>query len=173
MCVKKRRLKKILPKIDPVSRASDKVGATTNLLRFLIKLPSSLTGDRISPYHGGEMDMTSNPNQEKPSYTDKTNESASTDIHLEQLRMELLASSPEIIIANHCFGLFELAALYLSENPPRLIPATLAIDALAGLADALKGRLGGQEQEIRDGISQLRLAFIQVSPLADQAAEPS
>ena len=33
-------------------------------------------------------------------------------------------------MANHCYGLFELAAVYLSQQPPLLAQARLAIDAL-------------------------------------------
>lgn len=85
---------------------------------------------------------------------------------LERIRKEILSSDPEVVISNHCFGLFELAAIYLSENPPRLASATLAIDALAGLTESIKGRLGEHEPEIVDALSQLRLAFVQVSALA-------
>lgn len=90
---------------------------------------------------------------------------------IERMRNEILSSTPEIVIANHCFGLFELAAIYLSDAPPRLTSATLAIDALAGLAGAIKGRLGEHELEINDAISQLRLAYVQVSALAEQSPE--
>jgi hypothetical protein len=99
----------------------------------------------------------------------KANEERMREI--DRMREEILSSPPEIVIANHCFGLFELAAIYLSENPPRLVPATLAIDALAGLAESVKGRLGEHEQTITDGLAQLRLAFVQVSALADNQVE--
>ncbi len=45
-------------------------------------------------------------------------------------------------MANHAFGLFELAALHLSLQPPQLAQARLAIDALAALVDGLGERLG-------------------------------
>ena len=99
----------------------------------------------------------------------KANEERMKEI--DRMREEILSSPPEIVIANHCFGLFELAAIYLSENPPRLVPATLAIDALAGLVESVKGRLGEHEQTITDGLAQLRLAFVQVSTLADNPVE--
>lgn len=90
---------------------------------------------------------------------------------IERMRNEILSSTPEIVIANHCFGLFELAAIYLSDTPPRLTSATLAIDALAGLAGAIRGRLGEHESEITEAISQLRLAYVQVSALAQETPE--
>lgn len=106
-------------------------------------------------------DETNSPNQDKQQPETSSEDSAKID----QLRQELLSSPPEVVIANHCFGLFELAAIYLSNNPPRLRAATLAIDALAAIADSLKGRLGEHEQEIADAAAQLRLAYIQVSAL--------
>ncbi len=109
--------------------------------------------------------MSSDGTQKQPADDEQAQNEAAAD--MERLKKEILSSSPEIVIANHCFGLFELAAIYLSETPPRLVPATLAIDALSGMADAIKGRLGEHEQEIRDGIAQLRLAYVQLSTLTE------
>ena len=112
--------------------------------------------------------MSDTPNPEKTSDRAVGEENQESLADLERLRKEILSTSPQIVIANHCFGLFELAAIYLSDSPPRLKDASFAIDALAGLASSVKGRLGEREQEIQDGLSQLRLAFIQMSPLADE-----
>lgn len=81
---------------------------------------------------------------------------------LQQLREELAGSDPALVIANHCYGLFELAAVYLSTNPPKLPDAQLAIDALAGLFDATRGRLKEAEAELEEALSQLRLAYVQI-----------
>ncbi len=78
------------------------------------------------------------------------------------LRDELADSPVEVVIANHCYGLFELAAVYLSHVPPRLDQARLAIDALGCLVGGLEGRLGDGESSLRDGLSQLRLAYVQI-----------
>lgn len=117
------------------------------------------------------MSMSDNGDTGKPTDAEATQDSKSENNDLQRFREEILSSEPEVIVANHCFGLFELAAIYLSENPPRLAPASLAIDALSGLTESIKGRLGGYEQEISDGIAQLRLAFVQVSALANKPAE--
>lgn len=108
--------------------------------------------------------MTDSPN---PSHNDSqdSNQDSNDAARVEQLRKELLSSAPEVVIANHCFGLFELAAIYLSNTPPRLSAASLTIDALSGIVEATKGRLGEHEKELTDALSQLRLAFIQVSAL--------
>ncbi len=72
------------------------------------------------------------------------------------MRAELANSPVEVVVANHCYGLFELAAVYLSQQPPLLTQARLAIDALGALVGGLEGRLGEAEEPLRDGLSQLR-----------------
>src|SRR5580658_9560909 len=56
---------------------------------------------------------------------------------MDQLRDQLARTPAEMVIANHAFGLFELAALHLSLQPPQLDQARLAIDALAAVVDGL------------------------------------
>ena len=81
---------------------------------------------------------------------------------MEQLRAQLAHTPAELVVANHCYGLFELAALHLSLDPPQLDQASLAIDALGLLVEGLAGRLGEQEQQIREALAQLRMAFVQI-----------
>lgn len=78
------------------------------------------------------------------------------------MRAELANSPAEVVVANHCYGLFELAAVYLSQQPAMLGQARLAIDALGSLVDGLQGRLGDAELQLKDGLSQLRLAYVQI-----------
>jgi hypothetical protein len=78
------------------------------------------------------------------------------------MRSELAASPVEVVVANHCYGLFELAAVYLSQQPPLLSQARVAIDALGSLLGGLEGRLGDAEEPLKDGLSQLRLAYVQI-----------
>ena len=76
---------------------------------------------------------------------------------------EQLASTPAgEVVANHCFGLFELAALHLSLAPPQLGEATVAIDALHAIVEALPGRLGQHEAQLKEGLASLKLAFVQI-----------
>ncbi len=77
-----------------------------------------------------------------------------------------------MVVANHCYGLFELAAVYLSQQPPLLERAQLAIDALGCLVGGLEGRLGEAEPSLKDGLSQLRLAYVQIDA-ARRAGEES
>lgn len=82
---------------------------------------------------------------------------------LEQLQADLAGSDPAVVISNHCYGLFELAAVYLSLQPPRLDAAQMAIDALAGVLDGLGDRLGETAGPLREGLAQLRLGWVQVA----------
>jgi hypothetical protein len=87
------------------------------------------------------------------------------------MREELVNSPVEVVVANHCYGLFELAAVYLSQQPPLLDHARLAIDALGCLVTGLEGRLGETEEQLRDGLSQLRLAYVQIDGAQRAGAE--
>ena len=90
---------------------------------------------------------------------------------MEELRQQLLHAPAEIVIANHAFGLFELAALHLSQQPPKLDQARLAIDAFGALVEGLAGRLGEAEQQLTDGLAQLRMAFVQINAAANASAQ--
>jgi hypothetical protein len=74
-------------------------------------------------------------------------------------------------VANHCYGLFELAAIYLSQSPPMLFQARLAIDGLGLMLTGLQGRLGEAEPALLESLSQLRLAFVQLEGVERAAAE--
>ena len=90
---------------------------------------------------------------------------------MEELRQQLADAPAELVVANHCFGLFELAALHLSLQPPRLPQARLAIDALAALLEGLAGRLGSEERQLQEGLASLRLAYVQIH--GAQEGEPA
>ena len=81
---------------------------------------------------------------------------------LAEIRGQLLQAPAEVVVANHVYGLFELAALHLSSERPNMEAARLAIDAMAAVVDGLAGRLGDGEPELRQGLANLRMAFVQV-----------
>lgn len=84
---------------------------------------------------------------------------------------EQMANTPaEVVVANHAYGLFELAALHLSREPPQLDQARIAIDGLAVLVEGMAGRLGEAEAQLGDGLGQLRMAYVQIAKAA--ATEP-
>ena len=88
---------------------------------------------------------------------------AAVRAELDEVRRQLAQVPAEVVVANHAMGLYELAAIHLSEQPPNADAAKLAIDAMGSLVDGLKGRLGEPENTLRDALAQLRLAFVQVT----------
>ena len=78
------------------------------------------------------------------------------------LQQQLAETPAGEVVANHCFGLFELAALHLSLAPPQLAEASVAIDALTAIVEALPGRLGEHESQLKEGLASLKLAFVQI-----------
>ena len=107
-----------------------------------------------------------------------------------QARAELAAVPVADIVANHAVGLWELAILHLSPDPlpdgrparPRMAEAGLAIDALASMVDTLGARLAPHDEMLREAVTQLRLAFVQLTDAlaaldertaAEEAAEES
>jgi len=72
-----------------------------------------------------------------------------------------IASAPaEVVVANHLMGFYELAAIHLSQEPPNLPDAKLAIDAMTGTMEATKGRLGEAEATLSQALAQIQVAFV-------------
>ena len=90
---------------------------------------------------------------------------------MQQVRDQLSQVPAAVVIANHAMGCYELAAIHLSSEPPKLDEAKLAIDAFSSLVEAVQGRLGPDEATLQDALSQLRLAFVQVKA-AEDAGQP-
>lgn len=93
-----------------------------------------------------------------------------------ELQEQLARTPAEVVVANHAYGLFELAALHLSLEVPQLDQARVAIDALGCLVEGMGPRLGPSSEELGAGLAQLRMAFVQVSAAlgakADSPAAP-
>ncbi len=93
---------------------------------------------------------------------------------MERLEAELLSAPVADVIANHCYGLFQLAAMHLGQQPPRVDDAKLAIDALGAVVEALGSRLGGAAPTLNEGLAQIRLAYVQIAAAHDTPEdEPS
>ena len=83
---------------------------------------------------------------------------------------EQLASVPAaVVVANHLMGLYELGSIHLSQQPPNLAEASVAIDAMGAVVDKLPGRLGETEATMRDALHQIRLAYVAVEKAAREA----
>jgi hypothetical protein len=89
---------------------------------------------------------------------------------MEEVRRQLLAAPAAVVIANHAMGIYELAAIHLTADPPQLVEAVLAIDALVALVEGLQGRLGDAEATLQEALAQLRAAYLEVKARA--TAEP-
>jgi len=81
---------------------------------------------------------------------------------LAEARRRVAEVPAEEVVANHAMGLFELAAIHLSQQPANLASAALAIDGLGALVEGLGDRLGPNAGVLRDALAQIRLAFVQV-----------
>ena len=82
---------------------------------------------------------------------------------LAAMQAELAQTPASVVVANHAVGLFQLAAIHLNQRPPNLTEGQLAIDAMAALIDGVGGRLGEEEDALREGLAQLRMAFVTLS----------
>lgn len=81
---------------------------------------------------------------------------------LADARQQVLEVPADVIIVNHAFGLYELAALHLTAEQPDLASAALAIDALGCLVEGLAGRLGTAHAGLTEALGTIRMAFVQV-----------
>lgn len=89
-----------------------------------------------------------------------------------QTRAELASTPADVVVANHAMGLYELAAIHLSQDPPKLTEANLAVDALAALLSGVEGRLGQNEPTLRQALGQLQMAFVELSKGAGTGPDP-
>lgn len=81
---------------------------------------------------------------------------------MQEVRDQLGQVPAAVVVANHAMGCYELAAIHLSSQPPKLDEAQLAIDAFGALLSVTKGRLGEDDSTLDDALAQIRLAFVQV-----------
>jgi hypothetical protein len=125
-----------------------------------------------SPSSGERSSAPSVPSDE-PSLEDLTPEQRAQveDMtrQMEAAQERMLTLPAGVVIGQQTMQFYELAALYLSQQPPRLDDARIAIDALSGVVEKLGDRLGEAEQPVRQALNQLQLAFVQV---ARQAGHP-
>jgi hypothetical protein len=81
---------------------------------------------------------------------------------LDEARNRLAEVPAQAVVANHVMGLYELAAIHLSAEPPRFVDAALAIDAVACLVEGLGERLGPDAKTLTEALGNIRLAFVQI-----------
>ena len=81
---------------------------------------------------------------------------------IDEARRRVLEAPAEVVITNHVLGMYELAAIHLSAEPPDLASAALAIDAVGCLVEGLGDRLGDEATTLRDALANIRMAFVEV-----------
>jgi hypothetical protein len=126
---------------------------------------------RVTERPGADPGPDATPDAEEPG--DELADDEDLDEHVAAVQAELsevrqrLAETPvEVVVLNHAMGLYELAAIHLSNQPPNLAGAALAIDGFACLVEGLGERLGPEIGTLRDALSQIRLAFVQIKGAA-------
>ena len=89
---------------------------------------------------------------------------------IEAMRRQLLDLPAGVVVGQHTLQFFDVAGLYLSQSPPRIEDARIAIDALAAVVEHLGSRLGEAETPIRQALHQAQLAFVEAARTAGAAA---
>jgi hypothetical protein len=82
---------------------------------------------------------------------------------MEAARARMLQLPVGTVVGQQALQFYELAAIYLSQDAPRLDDARIAIDALTAVVEKLGSRLGEAEQPLRQAVNQLQLAFVEAS----------
>ena len=92
---------------------------------------------------------------------------------LGEARARLAEIPVQVVVTNHVMGLYELAAIHLSADPPDLASAALAIDAVGCLVEGLGDRIGDDAPTMRDALANIRMAFVQVKAAHGAGAGPA
>jgi hypothetical protein len=87
-----------------------------------------------------------------------------------QVQQQIAETPAAQLVANHAMGLYELAAIKLSQEPPLYAEAQLAIDALTAVVEASGDRLGADLAPLRQGLGQLQMAFVELRRRDEQGA---
>ena len=102
---------------------------------------------------------------------DTSDLSAETLEAIAEARRRIAETPASVVIANHAMGLFELAAIHLSDVPPRLGDAQLAIDALGFVVEGLGERIGEHHDTLVSALANIRLVFVERSKQTQSPSE--
>jgi hypothetical protein len=80
-----------------------------------------------------------------------------------EARKRVAETPAAIVVLNHMMGLYELAAIHLSSEPPALDEAKIGIDAMSAIAQVLEGKLGEEEATVRDALAQIQMAYVSMA----------
>ena len=114
---------------------------------------------------GGEIPIDRNaptpPEPEPPTTPAAEGPDGASDEQFEQMRRQLLDAPAADVVAQHLMAFYELAAMHLGADQPKLADAKLAIDAIEAVLSGLSGRLGPAEEAIAGALPQLKMAFVE------------
>ena len=132
------------------------------------KIPPAPTGGpATAPPAGGAA-----PDPDEPELSPEEEEQVRAMAReLAEARARLLETEVATVLTNHALGIYELAAIHLTAEHPKLDEARLAIDALAALVENLAGRLGEGEATLKGALHQVRMAYVQRARPTTPAAE--
>ncbi len=110
---------------------------------------------------GGEKPVSQQPDGPTEPVEELTDEEIAE--RMDALREQIANTPVSQVVSQSAYQFFEIAALHLSAVPPQLDQAKLAIDAFGLLVEGLEGRLGPDGDTLKEGLAQLRMAFVQIS----------
>jgi hypothetical protein len=128
------------------------------------------SGER--PIPRDEPTPKSEPAGDLPHHHDDEEMDEELQAELRAMQEQMLRTPAAIVVANHCIGLVELAALHLGQRPPNLADAQVAIDALGGILDAVGPRLGENGPPLAQALNQMRMAFVEARTAMGGAGGP-
>lgn len=114
-----------------------------------------------------EAETPSAPPSGPPSGPPPDAETEALMAEMAEARQRLAEVPADTVVTNHVMGLYELAAIHLSAEPPNLDEARLPIDAMGVLVDALGDRLA-EHETVTAALGQIRMAFVELSNTSDQ-----
>jgi hypothetical protein len=123
---------------------------------------------RVGDARGDEAPQTEG-DESAPVDEEDDEAAAALRAELDEARQRLASVPAAQVVANHAMGLFELAAIHLAQSPPQLSEASVAIDAMGAILEAVGARLGENGPVLGNALSQIRLAFVEVRSQAGKA----
>lgn len=93
------------------------------------------------------------------------------EAELAAARRQLEELPAGVVVAQYSLQFYELAAIHLSRTPPALAEASVAIDALAAVVEAVGDRMADGEATVREALRQLQLAYVELA--RQESSEPS
>lgn len=82
---------------------------------------------------------------------------------MEEARERMLQMPAGVVIGQQALQFYELAAVYLSQDTPRLEDAQAAIDAFAAVVEQLGSRLGEADEPLRQALTQIQMAYVETA----------